>query len=231
MTVAPLCLHPPNRIILASASPRRRALLASLGVAFEVCPASVDESALPGESPLQTQQRITRQKAQHARCTLPFDANAAVIACDTTVLLDGVMLNKPADADEARHMLRLLRGRVHQVQSTLVVRCDGAEVLDVVVSDVRMRAYSDAEIEAYVATGDPLDKAGSYAVQHPLFQPVERIYGCPLNVIGLPLCMLRARLPFLGDPASVCVRLFGRPCPLVLGTREHEVDGRMREGL
>lgn len=231
MTLAPLCSSPTRRLILASASPRRRALLAELGANFEVCPAAIDEDPLPGESPLETQQRITREKAQHAQCASPLERDVVVIACDTTVLLDGAMLNKPADADEARQMLHRLRGRAHQVQSTLVLRCGDAESLDVVISDVYMRAYTDAEVEAYVATGDPLDKAGSYAVQHPLFQPVERIRGCPLNVIGLPLCVLRARLPFLGAPAPVCARLFGQPCPELPGDRQHEVSGQMKAAL
>lgn len=215
-------------LVLASASPRRRALLAALGAQFEVCPADVDETPRAGETPLETQQRITREKARRAQCAVPLDEHAIIIACDTTVLLDGIMLNKPTTPDEARAMLRALRGRAHQVQSTLVVRRGEQETLDVVVSTVTMRAYSEDEIERYIASGDPFDKAGGYAVQHALFRPVAHIRGCPLNVVGLPLCFLRARLPFLADPAPLCAQLFGAPCPAHLGDPNHVVSGEVR---
>ena len=161
-----------SKIILASASPRRRELLAQLGVTFAVRPSDINEDPLPNEKPLET-------------------AGAWIIAADTTVLIDGEMLNKPADAAEAWAMLRRLRGRAHEVQTCLVVRQAEAEAIHIVKSQVMMRHYSDAEIAAYIASGDPFDKAGSYAVQHPNFSPVAQISGCPLNVIGLPLCKLR----------------------------------------
>ena len=204
-------------IILASASPRRRELLGALGVPFEVRPSNVDEDPLPGEPPLQTQRRITVDKANAAmtddRCAVVGDRlSVVVIACDTTVLLDGEMLNKPADEAEAWHMLRKLRGRVHQVQSCLVIRTGDQQIIDIVISDVQMRDYSDDEIAAYIATGDPFDKAGSYAVQHPTFKPVADIRGCPLNVIGLALCQLRKHLPELPPCEAVCERYSGKPC-------------------
>lgn len=195
-------------MILASASPRRRELLAALGVAFEVRPSNVDETALPGETPLETQHRVTLMKARAANAA----DHETVIAADTTVLLDGDMLNKPADADDARRMLRRLRGRTHEVQSCVVIKQGDQEWLEVVSSQVQMRDYADAEIEAYVATGDPLDKAGAYAVQHPGFRPVAEIRGCPLNVVGLPLCCLRRRLPELPDASPVCRSFSGRTC-------------------
>lgn len=195
-------------MILASASPRRRELLAALGVAFDARPSDVDETPLPGETPLDTQHRITLLKARAANSD-----HDIVIAADTTVLLDGEMLNKPADADEARRMLRRLRGRVHEVQSCVVVKQGAQEKMEIASSLVLMRDYTDEEIEAYVATGDPFDKAGAYAVQHPGFHPVAEICGCPLNVIGLPLCVLRRQLPQLPDPASVCLKISGRTCP------------------
>lgn len=194
-------------MILASASPRRRELLAALDVAFEARPSDVDETPLPGETPLDTQHRITLLKARAANCD-----HDIVIAADTTVLLDGEMLNKPADADEARRMLRRLRGRAHEVQSCLVVKRGTQETMEIVSSLVVMRDYTDDEIEAYIATGDPFDKAGAYAVQHPGFHPVAEIRGCPLNVIGLPLCALRRQLPHLPDPSPVCLRISGRTC-------------------
>lgn len=203
-------------IILASASPRRRELLAALGVDFVVRPPHVDEDPLPGESPLDTQHRITRDKARAAVTGAP---SALVIACDTTVLLDGNMLNKPVGADDAWRMLRALRGRAHEVQSCVVARLGDDERIECMSSFVRMRDYADAEISAYIASGDPFDKAGAYAVQHAEFSPVEEIAGCPLNVMGLPLCRLRAMRPELPDCAAVCralaaqlPRVHGAPC-------------------
>lgn len=250
---SPLIANPRAPIILASASPRRRELLRMLGVAFQVCPADVDETPLPGETPLETQRRITREKARAAQERLalgacaaqaeqpsvgratsglpqpapqpqPSPADAIIIACDTTVLLDGEMLNKPADADEARTMLRRLRGRVHQVQSAIVIRRNSHEHLDIVSSQVAMRNYRDDEIEAYIATGDPFDKAGGYAAQHPSFQPIAQIRGCPLNVVGLALCHVRALLPHLPDPAPACAAFTGVPCPRVLDDPRHVVS-------
>ena len=183
-----------SKIILASASPRRRELLAQLGVIFAVHPSDVNEDPLPNETPLETQQRITRNKAAVAAqndANADADTGTWIIAADTTVLIDGEMLNKPADAAEAWAMLRRLRGRAHEVQTCLVVRQADTEAIHIVKSQVLMRHYSDAEIAAYIASGDPFDKAGAYAVQHPNFSPVAQISGCPLNVIGLPLCKLR----------------------------------------
>lgn len=223
-----------------------------LGVAFQVCPADVDETALPGETPLETQHRITREKARIAQkrleigdCAAQIDGpsaaqavsnpqssipnpqspipNPTIIACDTTVLLDGEMLNKPADADEARAMLRRLRGRTHEVQSAIVVCWGDHECMDIVSSQVAMRDYSDDEIESYIATGDPFDKAGGYAAQHPTFQPIAQIRGCPLNVVGLALCHLRSLLPHLPDPAPVCRAFTGVPCPPALDDPNHVV--------
>jgi MAF protein len=216
-----------TQIILASASPRRRELLAALGVEFIVMPANVNEDPLPGETPLETQHRITREKAQSAIQNLKSEIeNTTIIACDTTVLLDGEMLNKPADADEARGMLRKLRGRAHEVQSAIVIRQGDEESIDIVTSQVVMRDYSDEEIDAYIATGDPYDKAGSYAVQHPQFSPVHEIRGCPLNVIGLALCHVQARLPHLPASAAVCAAYFGQPCPEQLDDPGHAVRGQ-----
>ncbi len=204
-------------LILASASARRRDLLSRLGVHFQVCPADVDESPLLGETALGTQMRITRAKARTAQAKLAATsstlADQPIIACDTTVLLDGEMLNKPAGPDEAREMLRRLRGRAHQVQSVIVVRQRKDEHAEPVHTQVFMRDYSDEEIDAYIATGDPFDKAGGYAVQHPRFRPVAELRGCPLNVVGLALCRLRACLTQLPDPAPVCQAFSGRPCP------------------
>ena len=195
-------------MILASSSPRRRDLLTRLGVDYTPFQPDVDERPHPGETPLQTQHRITLEKAR-APDAAPDEI---VIAADTTVLLDGEMLNKPADADDAWRMLRSLRGRTHEVQSCIVIKQGEDVTMEIVSSLVTMRNYSDAEIAAYIASGDPFDKAGSYAVQHPLFQPVLDIQGCPLNVMGLPLCRLRAHLPELPATSPVCTAFWGRPC-------------------
>ena len=196
-------------MILASSSPRRRELLTRLGVAYTPFKPDVDEQPLPAETPLQTQHRITLEKARAPQAA----PDETIIAADTTVLLDGEMLNKPADVDEAWSMLHKLRGRTHEVQTCIVIKQGATETMEIVSSLVTMRHYSDQEIAAYIATGDPFDKAGSYAVQHPIFQPVERIDGCPLNVIGLPLCRLRANLPDLPDTSPVCMSFWHRPCP------------------
>jgi septum formation protein len=225
-----------SKIILASASPRRRELLGALGVEFVVRPANINEDPLPGESPLETQHRITLEKARAAEeleirdwrlgsATQSPISNLqspyTLIACDTTVLLDGEMLNKPIDEAEAWAMLRKLRNRAHEVQSCIVIKRGNKEgdeeIVDVVSSQVVMRDYSDDEIATYIATGDPFDKAGSYAVQHALFHPVAEIRGCPLNVIGLALCRLRAHLPELPDCEGVCEAYSGRACSQNLG--------------
>ena len=213
-----------RKIILASASPRRRQLLTQLGISYTARASEVNEDPLVGESSVETQRRITLAKAEViARDLRDASGEWVVIASDTTVLLDGEMLNKPADADEAWGMLRRLRGRVHTVQSCLVVLEGGGEGngesagherqercgIDLMCSDVHMRDYGDDEIAAYIATGDPFDKAGSYAVQHPQFRPVEAILGCPLNVIGLSLCRLRERMPELPACDQVCAAWFG----------------------
>ncbi len=222
-----------QQIILASASPRRRELLGALGVEFEVRPSDVNEDPLPGETPLETQQRITRDKARvqisDVRSQTSDKTNLTseifhlpisptIIACDTTVLLDGEMLNKPADEAEAWAMLRKLRNRTHEVQSCIVIRQGEAETLDVVTSQVVMRDYSDEDIAAYIATGDPFDKSGSYAVQLEQLHPVAEIRGCPLNVIGLALCRLGAHLPALPDSTPVCQVYVGRTCAQNLAT-------------
>jgi MAF protein len=187
--------------VLASASPRRRELLASLGVAFDIVPANIDETPRPGEPPLAYAQRLSAEKAAAAaRSAAP---PALIVAADTVVICDGAVLGKPADPDEARAMLRTLRGRAHTVCTALTLArlASGAPlsgVSRVTCTEVHMRAYSDAEIEAYIATGDPFDKAGGYAIQHAGFEPVARISGSYTNVVGLPLETLRALLDETG---------------------------------
>lgn len=190
---------------LASTSPRRRALLSLGGWDFQVQPAHVDETVQPGELAAVYVERLALEKAR--RVTPHASPGDIVIAADTTVLDGEHILGKPATPHEATAMLRSLRARPHQVSSALVVLRlpDGfgqAEVCcqDLVTTTVWMRDYSDPEIETYVASGDPMDKAGAYAIQHAGFRPVERLQGCYTNVVGLPLCRLARLLAVLGAP-------------------------------
>lgn len=182
-------------VVLASSSPRRRELLTSLGIVFTVIKPEIDETQHPGESPYDYVQRLSVEKA--AAAAEQIHAPAVILAADTIVIDEGDILGKPADADEARRMLRRLRGRTHQVCTaiTLYRRDDLPQhVTRLTCTAVTMRAYTDAEIEAYIATGDPFDKAGGYAIQHAEFAPVAHIDGSESNVIGLPLETLRAML-------------------------------------
>jgi septum formation protein len=196
--------------ILASSSPRRRELLTSLGFEFTIIKPNVDETRRAGEAPLDYVRRLSQEKAAAVQVSSP----SAILAADTIVILaadtlgidgDGDILGKPADAGEARDMLRRLRGRVHQVYTALTLTAvDGAaplqQITELTCTDVTMRGYSDAEIEAYIATGDPFDKAGSYAIQHEGFHPVERIEGSYTNVVGLPIETLQVMLAQIGWP-------------------------------
>jgi nucleoside triphosphate pyrophosphatase len=177
-------------LVLASNSPRRKQLLALGGWIFKVLPAEVDENPLPGESPRAYVLRLAEAKA---RCAAKRSgAEAIVIAADTTVVDGGDILGKPADARQAELMLRRLRGHTHQVYTALAVftPSDGVLLTDCCVTDVPIREYSEEELRAYVSTGDPLDKAGAYAIQHPGFKPVISLQGCYANVVGMPLCHL-----------------------------------------
>lgn len=197
------------RFVLASASPRRRELLASLGISFDIHPANIDEAQRPGEPPLVYAQRLSAEKAAAAaRAAAP---PALILAADTVVICDGVILGKPADAAEARAMLRTLRGRGHIVCTALTLARlnSGTDIHTSTRStctDVHMRDYSDDEIEAYIATGDPFDKAGGYAIQHAGFDPVARISGSYTNVVGLPVETLRALLAEIGWPLPAPAR-------------------------
>jgi len=201
-------------ILLASASPRRRELLALLALAFTVVAADVDETDGEGESPPAMVHRLSRSKALTVAARYP---STLVVAADTTVALDGRSLGKPADAAEATAMLRALRGRPHRVYSSLTVALKEQIVTDLAESQVWMRPYSDDEIARYVAGGDPLDKAGAYGIQHAGFHPAARVEGCFASVMGLPLCHLARALARLGvatpvDVPAACRAHTGQPC-------------------
>jgi septum formation protein len=216
-----------SRLLLVSQSPRRRELLSLLGLSFEVTAASVAEVPRPGESPAALAARLSQAKAGAAAAR----RDTLVVACDTVVALDEGLLGKPCDAAEATAMLRRLRGRPHAVYSavTLVETASGRTVTDVAETQVVMRAYTDAEIAAYVASGDPLDKAGAYAIQHRGFHPVVELQGCYTSVMGLPLCHLTRCLrawgiaPPRGVPA-VCQTHTGHRCSV-----HAAILGRSRE--
>jgi len=207
-----------ERILLASNSPRRKELLRLGGWAYHAKPADVDETPLPGETPAAYVLRLAESKARAASGS---DSAQLVLAADTTVVDEGSILGKPQHAAEAREMLRRLRGHTHQVLTALAVLPAAGERLltDLCITDVPMRDYSDTEIDAYVASGDPLDKAGAYAIQHAGFHPVEALAGCYANVVGLPLCHLanilfRQGLPVRADLPHACQSALGYHCPV-----------------
>lgn len=208
--------------ILASSSPRRRELIASLGLTFEIIKPEIDETIHPDESPLDYVQRLSADKVAavaaklHDRGSdaLILAADTIVLAADTIGVTEGVdaasrvILGKPANAAEARAMLRRLREVSHTVYTAfrlakLDITADPENTLmqyvdDLVATRVMMRDYTDDELEAYIATGDPFDKAGSYAIQHEDFRPVAAIDGCYNNVVGLPLCAVKRALAQFG---------------------------------
>ncbi len=209
--------------VLASNSPRRRELLALTGWEFEIAPADVDETPLPAEPAAEYVLRLAQSKAR-AAAALRADTSAPdtlILAADTTVVDDGLILGKPRHAAEARQMLKRLRGRTHQVYTAIAVLRLGdlALLTDLCCTDVPMRSYSEAEMDIYIASGDPLDKAGAYAIQHPGFRPVERLEGCYANVVGLPLCHLQRTLRKMGlapqtDLPQACQKSLQYTCPV-----------------
>ena len=225
-------------VILASTSPRRRELLALGGIDFQVRPVAADESVRAGEDPHDYVQRLSRTKARLAADGAAANGAAAnlaasegasepgpvVVGADTTVVLDGDILGKPADAGEATEMLRRLRGRTHRVLTAVSVldTASQAEHGEVVTAAVPMRDYGDDEIAAYVATGNPLDKAGAYAIQFAGFKPVDgaRFSDCFANVMGLPACRVLSLLEQAGVPRGLsrapgdCRHFEARACPV-----------------
>jgi MAF protein len=209
-------------LILASNSPRRRQLLALGGWEFDVCPAPVDETPLEGELPVAYVRRLAESKVRAAAGS----AGGLFLAADTSVVdepatLGTKILGKPSDESDARRMLLALRGRTHQVYTALALYHPGNDrlLVDTCCTDVPMRNYSKAEVDSYIASGDPLDKAGAYAIQHAGFHPVEELRGCYANVMGLPLCHLSRLLGELGidsrsDLPQACQSALGYTCPV-----------------
>jgi nucleoside triphosphate pyrophosphatase len=190
------------RLILASASPRRRALLAACSIAFQVIPSTIDEQPLPDEPAEAYVRRLALAKAAAVARHHP---DAVVLGADTTVTIDALLLGKPQTLEEARQMLRRLSGRQHEVLTGVAVVSErlagsagGRGVHEVVTSRVLMRPFTAATIEWYLATGEPQDKAGAYAVQELGAALVERVQGSYTNVVGLPLTETLALLSQFG---------------------------------
>jgi septum formation protein len=171
-------------LVLASQSPRRREILRNLGLAFEVRPADVDESHRAGEDPARYVQRLAESKAQAVAAQRK--ATLAVLGADTTVVLDGAVLNKPQDLADSERMLRSLCGREHVVHTGIALVVGASVHSRVVSTRVRFRAFSDATLHAYVQSREGMDKAGSYGIQELGAALVSEVFGSYSNVVGLP---------------------------------------------
>jgi septum formation protein len=196
-------------LVLASASPRRSELLTQAGYRFRVHPAHIPEDPLPGEDPIVYVTRLAREKAEAVYRELTNGAKPeelcldgqplAVLGADTTVTLDNTILGKPEDAADAARILHLLSGRAHRViTGVAVVTAQGARVAAEATA-VHFLTLSAAEIAAYVATGEPMDKAGAYAIQGRAARWIPRIEGCYFNVMGLPLALVSSLLESCAD--------------------------------
>lgn len=211
----------PSTIILASASPRRKVLLDSLNVPYTVLPSNTTEDlGEPVADPAELVRRLSESKAVAVGEVLRTSvADAVIIGSDTVIVLDSTILGKPRDAAHAQLTLRRLRNRTHQAITgiTILRLPTGAMDTSSVSTDVLMRDYSDREIDDYVATGEPLDKAGSYGIQALGHVLVRSIAGCYTNIVGLPLCELTFMLSKTGLPLTFpevpCSDPFQKPCP------------------
>ena len=186
-------------LVLASASPRRAALLAGLGVAFRVRASDVDETPRPDEPPHETAARLAREKA----VAVARDESLPVLAADTLVVVDGLALGKPASAAEARAMLSRLQGRSHEVVTAVCLLHSGRARAAVERSEVAFHSMSPAEIDWYVATGEPLDKAGAYHVDGRGALFISGVHGSPSNVAGLPVRVVLDLLRQAGIPTGL----------------------------
>lgn len=206
-----------TKLILASNSPRRKELLALFGWPYEVIPADIDESRRADEPAVDYVRRLAGEKAQ----AIAEKHEDLILAADTIVVDGEELLGKPVDDADALRMLTQLRGRTHQVYTgvALLNTVTGESGNSICRTDVPMRDYSEAEMEAYIRTGDPLDKAGAYAIQHGEFHPVESLQGCYASVMGLPLCHLVLGLRWFGwqapdDLPERCQATLHYDCPV-----------------
>jgi septum formation protein len=189
-----------------------------LGLDFTICTADIDETPQPGEAPQSLVHRLSLAKAQAVAHLYP---QSIIIAADTIVMLDEQILGKPTDPDDAWQMLARLRGRGHSVYSAVSLYQQASQRIFTQLKHtiVTMRPYSDAEIKAYIASGDPMDKAGAYAIQNHTFAPVAKISGCYANVVGLPLEALAEGLAQFGvqleNLGEQCANFIDHPCCLL----------------
>jgi septum formation protein len=174
-------------LVLASASPRRQELLRNAGLTFEVQPADIPEDPLPGEQPKDCAERLAREKALAIARLRP---DAAVLGADTVVVIDNQILGKPADASDAARMLRLLSGRTHQVITGVCLVANGRSSVASETTSVTVSEISEKEIADYVASGEPMDKAGAYAIQGIASRWIPRFEGDYGNVVGLPVALV-----------------------------------------
>lgn len=205
--------------ILASNSPRRKALLGLFQHPFQVHPADIDETELAGENPQDYVCRLAQLKS--AAVAVPFRDAGLIIAADTTVADGWEILGKPLDEEDARRMLAQLAGRTHQVYTAIALSepSSGQQVREICRTQVPMRAYMPEEMDAYIRSGDPMDKAGAYAIQHKGFHPVENFAGCFASVMGLPLCHLARAMRKIGIEPGVqidaaCQQYLDYDCPI-----------------
>jgi septum formation protein len=183
-----------NKLVLASASPRRRELLAQAGFTFDVFTADIPELRKPGEDPIRFVTRLAREKAEAVAGRNNVPPDTIVLGADTIVLVDDEVLGKPQNAFDAMRMLRLLSGRTHQVITGVCLVKGRERQRAAEVTFVRFTTLSDEEIEEYIATGEPMDKAGAYAIQGHASRWVPRIHGCYFNVVGLPLALVSSMI-------------------------------------
>jgi septum formation protein len=183
-------------LVLASLSPRRAEILRQAGIPFEVRSAPVDESPSPGEKPQEYVQRLAEWKAR----AVPAAREEVVLGTDTTVVVGGRMLGKPADPADARRMLGCLAGRSHEVLTGICLRQGARMVRDLATTRVWFAPLDASEIEAYVRSGEPMDKAGAYAIQGLASKFIEKIEGCYFNVVGLPVALLYRHLRGFDPP-------------------------------
>jgi septum formation protein len=190
------------KLILASSSPRRAEILTNAGLSFSVLSSAVDESPYPGEPPAALVQRLANAKADLV--TARAVGSAIIVAADTVVVLDDKILGKPRSTEEARHMLQQLSGRTHSVLTgvALIRLPDGERRQFIESTLVHFRPITDEELSSYLATEEPLDKAGAYAVQGQAGRYIPRIEGCYFNVVGLPLSRVLTELKTLGYPET-----------------------------
>jgi septum formation protein len=191
-------MHTHAKLILASASPRRQELLRAVGLHYEVHPANIAETLRPGEPALEYALRLAQEKAQKVAEQFPGEF---VLGADTIVVVDDQVLGKPIDADDAVRMLRMLSGRSHQVTTAVSVIAPGkAPNTQSLTSQIKFRTLTDEEIKSYVAGGEPMDKAGAYAIQGGAAPWVAHLEGDHSNVVGLPVPLVTEMLRSCGFP-------------------------------